>query len=1048
MEPRANAAHPALPGSASDDAPALLVLEALDDEYWELREPGRPRPANPLRDRYVETYWQCDKDPDNPEKQARFAEARAAFLKELTGRLHAAKRSAICFSGGGIRSATFGLGVLQALARQSADGPERARPALLGEFDYLSTVSGGGYLGSWFSAWAARLSEPPAASPTTQAVPGATTSRPAAAAATAPAPRPDGTAAVIRQLATDTTTSGFDPGSPALRYLRDYSNYLTPQLGLFSGDTWGAVGSVVRNMVLNWLVLIPLAAAALLLPLAASKVAGVYDPPALAQWVLLITALGSGLLATAYIGFDLPSAGDARKGYVAHLWLCLVPLTVSAVQYNVLWAWLGTGDPAAAWWNIVALGQSGLTGLQFALLGGVMHGGGMLLGIAIAMVKFNRPTPVKGLYATAAALLTGAFAGYVASRFTTLAMHPGTPVADPRFYTVLAFPLVVGVFLLAGVLLTGLTSYITDDKDREWWARSGGTLLALALAWPLFATVSLYAVGTLALLGMKAKMAFAGLTGATGWGASQLGGSPQTASGRSQSVNPLSGLLGQSRVKEIASRLLLPLFLVLLGMLLALLNETLVTHFTVVTRALGYFLGDRAAIDAAVAARPWLFSFVPAIRETGDVWLFVGAWVLLGIVASVFINVNKFSLHGMYRQRLIRGYLGASNARRDPNPFTGFDENDNLPMCTLTTQKPMHVVNMTLNLVHGSKLAWQQRKAEPFSSTRLHTGSCRLLYRTSAIYGGRYKDTLGKLPITLGTAMTISGAAASPNMGYNSSPLMALVMTLFNARLGWWLGNPKDASNAWKRPGPRYGIRPFIDEAFGLTDDRNKWVYLSDGGHFENLAIYEMVLRRCAVIVVSDAGADPLFAYEDLGNAVRKIRIDLGISIEFPEQLMPEPYTRAAAARAVAAMAGAESVGAARNAAAGADAMSAGTNAAARPGHCVVGRIRYGAIDAGADDGVIVYLKPSLTGDEPSDVLHYATTDVNFPHQTTVDQFFDEPQFESYRRLGAHVIESILNSIPEGDTQADAQGRQATQAAGIDLAEFLKRARAYAGVAS
>ncbi len=88
-------------------------------------------------------------------------------------------------------------------------------------------------------------------------------------------------------------------------------------------------------------------------------------------------------------------------------------------------------------------------------------------------------------------------------------------------------------------------------------------------------------------------------------------------------------------------------------------------------------------------------------------------------------------------------------------------------------------------------------------------------------------------------------------------------------------------------------MRPFIDEAFGLTNDTNTWVYLSDGGHFENLGLYEMVLRRCKVIIVSDAGADPTYIYEDLGNAVRKIRVDLGIAIEF-RRPMPMSPTHAA----------------------------------------------------------------------------------------------------------------------------------------------------------
>ena len=69
-------------------------------------------------------------------------------------------------------------------------------------------------------------------------------------------------------------------------------------------------------------------------------------------------------------------------------------------------------------------------------------------------------------------------------------------------------------------------------------------------------------------------------------------------------------------------------------------------------------------------------------------------------------------------------------------------------------------------------------------------------------------------------------------------------------------------------------------ETFGLTNDENPYVYLSDGGHFENLGLYEMAMRRCRLIVVSDAGSDPAYAFQDLGNAIRKARIDLGISIE------------------------------------------------------------------------------------------------------------------------------------------------------------------------
>src|SRR5207249_1842390 len=105
-------------------------------------------------------------------------------------------------------------------------------------------------------------------------------------------------------------------------------------------------------------------------------------------------------------------------------------------------------------------------------------------------------------------------------------------------------------------------------------------------------------------------------------------------------------------------------------------------------------------------------------------------------------------------------------------------------------------------------------------------------------------------------------------------------LTLLNVRLGAWLGNPGKAGQATFHLGyPNFSVGPIIAEAFGLTNDTSPYVYLSDGGHFENLGLYEMVLRRCHYIVVSDAGEDPECFFADLGESVRKIRIDLGIPI-------------------------------------------------------------------------------------------------------------------------------------------------------------------------
>ena len=304
--------------------------------------------------------------------------------------------------------------------------------------------------------------------------------------------------------------------------------------------------------------------------------------------------------------------------------------------------------------------------------------------------------------------------------------------------------------------------------------------------------------------------------------------------------------------------------------------------------------------------------------------------------------------------------------------------------------KLLHVINTSLNLVGGEKLAWQQRKAEPFSVTPLHSGCFRLGYRRSRLYGG--KSTGG---ISIGTAAAISGAAASSNMGYyTTSPIISLLLTLFNVRLGWWLGNPGPAGRkTFELANPTLSVSPVLYEAFGLTNDRYKYVYLTDGGHFENLALYEMVLRRCHLIVVSDAAADGDYRFGDLGNAVRKIRIDLGVPIDF-HCFDIHGWDEAR------------------------EKESKGKDP--RGMYWAIGRIRYSCVDkadvdengmpVAASDGIIIYVKPALYGDEPRDVLEYRENFPAFPHQSTGDQFFDEPQFESYRALGSHVMDRMCGS--------------------------------------
>jgi len=922
-----------------DDCP-LSYLEVLDEENQALRGSTLSEEDLRLREEHRRAVQENDLEGSEPTRKY-----RASVIR----RLHASARSALCFSGGGIRSATFGLGVLQGLAIYSAK-PSGERPGLLGEFDYLSTVSGGGYLGSWFSAWATRRSK----IDEDLGISGEKLRD-----CNIPDLR-DGSAAVIHDLASVPDVA-FEPERNPVKHLRAYSNYLSPKLGFFSIDTWTLAATVLRNMFLNWLVLIPTFAAFLLIPVFCWRIVWVRpsEVEPLALWFLVIVGMLLGGQATAYVGFDLPSAGDAERPSRHFLIYCMAPLSLAAVALSVFWAWLPPGVNTASWWDVVSLGKEGVRWWHFAVFGSVMHGGGMLVGLGHVKFRFHRPPTRTGIVATTAAFVTGFVGGLAAWTIARLAaVEPDYSdfLQDPRLYTCLAFPMLMGVFLFSGTLLVGSTSYVTKDEDREWWATSGGWFLALAVGWLAFASVVLYSPQALNWLDSTISAGITALTGLTGFAAARVGKSPRTPSGQQNADSVDLGGTASRLFKRYGSQVLMACFMLLLVMLLSGFNQRILIWF-------------------GLPSRPGLWGFIAPV-----VWM-ASAYVGLCLTASWFINVNKFSLHAMYRQRLIRAYLGASNPFRHPHPFTGFDENDNISMCTLTANKPMHVVNMALNLVHGGNLRWQERKAASFTATRLHTGGVCVDYRPSTLYGGRYAPT--KTPISLGTAITISGAAASPNMGYHSSPLLMLVMTLFNARLGWWLGNPRRNRRIWTSPSPRWGIRPFLDEALGLTSDTNSWIYLSDGGHFENLAIYEMVLRRCHCIVVSDAGCDPEYTYEDLANAVRKIRIDLGIPVDFDDPTMP---------------------------------MSADKLPTARHSgkHCAIARIRYSVIDGpDAPDGILIYLKPSLDGNEPADVQHYAAADPLFPHQPTSDQFFDESQFESYRRLGLHVIEEMLRA-PDG----------------------------------
>jgi len=916
------------------DTPPVSLAQVLEDEYVKLH--NAPPPTYPA---------------DATEDQR---------LGLIIKNIHALgrKRSALCLSGGGIRSATFALGIIQGLARCG----------VLDKFDYLSTVSGGGYVGSWLTAWAHRY----------------------------------GLESVIRKL-TAAPPSLVAPEPGPVSRLRDYSSYLNPNLGLLSTETWTLGTTVLRDLLLNWLVLIPLLAAVLIIPRVVIPVMQLQVTHATARACLIVGCIQL-VFAIGYMGFFRPSSrvlrGDQR-GYVT--W-CLLPLILGSILIVTYWAWAGHRIQ----WNSVSLSLGGDTIsvredlLVFLALGIAINFIALLGGAVLRARKVDS----SRLFDVISVIFTGALTGaLIWCAATILFPNPLKSPTNLLLYVCFASPAFLMAFVLSKMVYAGLSSYSTSDHDREWWARSDAWVLIYIVVWSAASTLLIF--GPMAVLGFQAEVPTVAASVASGLITIMIGGSSNVSSkSRSEKKEDKKKdkkeegswqpLLVKYSLALSASTFAISLFVLIA------LGAEILFH-----RSIPYTWEDyRLAI------------LVTTFRNLS---IFICGLTAFGLVMGLFININKFSLHNVYRNRLIRAYLGASREHRVPNLFTGMDDSDNIQMHALwpgndpphsgSPRQPLHVINMALNVVVDNKLAWQQRKTESFTVSPLHAGNYRVGYRRIAYEVNGEKIYYGARDgISLGTAIAISGVGPlTRKPSYQSSPVIAFLITLsrrtifraLNARVGWWLGNPgPGGQRTFRFSSPMLAVRPMINEVLGLDD--NRYVYLSDGGHFENLGLYEMVLRRCHTIVVSDAGQDGDFRFDDLGGAVRKIRLDLGIPITFENGI--QIYSRAQQKQGY---------------------------------YCALGRIGYPSVD-GADalDGILIYIKPTVYGSEPVDVYQYAQTNRAFPHDATTEPF-DESQFESYRMLGSYIISLIFGDAWVGPSDEGDSGEDGS------LAEFVNKIRNY-----
>lgn len=343
----------------------------------------------------------------------------------------------------------------------------------------------------------------------------------------------------------------------------------------------------------------------------------------------------------------------------------------------------------------------------------------------------------------------------------------------------------------------------------------------------------------------------------------------------------------------------------------------------------------------------------------------IGALLMLALWAPLRINIH--SLHPFYRDRIANAFLNPASetpidlrlSQRDPN------------------YAPYNLINAAIAIYGSPTTNARGRNADFFTMGPRYCGSsvtgyCKTDALETACDAGA---TAGAEPVfDIGTAVAVSGAAVSPNIGGNV--FLRFSLTMLNLRLGYWLPNPTAIREG--RPVPmRWAPRWTLQEAFSRLRSTSDNVYLTDGGHIDNLGLYELLRRRCSTIIVVDAEADPTMKLPSFSQVQRYARIDLGIRIDIELDLVAKCTL-------------------ARNA----DRYEAGP-------HCAIGIIHYDGNEDGPK-GLLVYIKSSITGDEADYVRTYAAENADFPHETTIDQFFSESQFEAYRALGFHAAFGMM----------------------------------------
>ena len=883
--------------------------------------------------------------------------------------------------------------------------------------DYLSTVSGGGFSGSWWSAWLQRQPPPPEGQPVPPDVffpPREQRERERAPDLTPGEDLPDGA-----------RFAGWDP----IHHLRLFANYLTPRKGLLSGDSWRAAAVFSRNLTLTWLVLLPILCGIVLIG-QLYFVLQPFDDQVAAEFV-------HASVTHPLSDVDLHRFDDALI-YTTVLWERVYVAARPLLALFVLMMWVtglwmhynNAGSPithAATLGALVALVGSAIVVYDPSLLdpahwsrpGGsflVTHRWDILLGVltlvaAVGIARNIRTDAEEGAPVTRQVK---------SSRATT--WHATLLTAFAACAFILAFAGFSHEFLIVplGNLLAG-----NLDGWKEWITALGAatgtvstvyTALVSAptggrdkadVAWPSFVSRLVLAVSPTIALVLLAGLA-AVLMHTVTYRIITMPDRLPPLSAAAWAGLALAVFLAWWENKQLMTEgTRLPVIYLLAA---ALIVSTL--GFSTSLPARWHY-----EVPLAVRVGAWCsrWRWAPACsRSSRPVpacavsWAPRWPWSWSGCASTCRASTTcgpvartatgrphctaASPCSAPCRAGFSRwaGWPIPTRCRCTPSTRCAWSARISAPRTRSGAPEPRHR-RAGSERRRGAGLAAEQQQAGRALSPGEHHAQSRRRPRPGhrpalggqlrdgaallrlAPYGFRPTETYMRGALTLGAAVATSGAAVSPNMGSATpSAALALLLGALNVRLGLWVPTPSHGS--WPLSQTRLWPYYLLRESLSQTNDLGSYCYLTDGGHFDNTGLYSLIERGCRYIVLVDNGADPEACFADVGEAIRRCRIDFRAEIVLDTRVFHPPDNAAVTV------------------------------------HVVCGRIRYDAghlrrlgwknVSGPQAIGRLVWIKPIVLPADSGDVRQYKLENREFPQQSTADQWYDESQFESYRKLG------------------------------------------------